>query len=181
MSPNAVRVLAVIYCSLVTYCNANITAYVKEYLTSTTCVSVKPVPEVCNVDWKITATAAASYDETIQAISQTVNHEGLTQGLDASGALHCRRMYKNMVCKRSFPKCDEEKMIIDHGDGKARCNFANKACTTTSIEGCENAKVGTEPLISEPNKCEAITTNTSKLCPGTQVKVRIIDSTCKGS
>lgn len=174
MSPSAVRILAVIYCSAIAYCNANsVTAYVKEYLTTITCLSVPKIRNVCNIDWKIRQSDAELYDAVIKSINATISSSELYRGLSEGDAMHCRKMYENMMCRNTFPVCDTKRMVIDHGDGKTRCEFARKACTTISIEGCDHSTSGVEPIISELNKCENIATNTSKLCPDIQVKVRI--------
>jgi hypothetical protein len=174
MSPSALRVLAVLFYGMIAYCNAkNITAYVKEHLTTTTCVSVPQRKDVCNINWKVRETDAEVYDKYIQTINTTISLSELYRGLSQGDAMHCRKMYENMICQSTFPVCDTKRMVVDHGDGTARCEYARKACTTMSIEGCEYSTNGVEPIISEHDKCKDIAANTSKICPGQLVKVRI--------
>ena len=173
MSSSAERVLIVIYYYMVIYCNADITAYVKEYLTTTTCVSVPQIKDVCNIHWKVRETDAKLYDKAIQRINATISSKELYYELSVGEAMHCRKMYENMMCRRSFPVCDTERMVIDYGDATARCKFARRACTTIAIEGCEYGDNGVEPIISPLDKCQPIAANTSQLCPDIEVKVTI--------
>ena len=171
MSLSAGRVLLVIYCYMVIYCNADVTAYVKEYLTTTTCVSVPQIKDVCNIDWTVRETDAKLYDKVIERINATISSSELYYGLSVSDAMHCRKMYENMMCRRSFPVCDTKRMVIDYGDATARCKFAASACSTIAIQGCEYGASGVEPILSPLDKCQLIAANTSQLCPDIEVKV----------
>ena len=176
MSPSTVQFLAVVCCSVIAYCNGNahVTAYVRQYLTSTTCVSVRQIHDVCNVDWKVRESEAESYNATIKQIKSALSMEAIYEGLSAGDAAHCRRMYENLMCKRAFPLCNSTGMVVDHGNAKARCKYAVQACPTMEIHGCEDAAESTlEAIISPPDKCEAISANTSMLCPGAELRVRI--------
>ncbi|XP_028401605.1 uncharacterized protein LOC114524653 isoform X1 [Dendronephthya gigantea] len=171
MSPGTVSFIAVIYCSIIAYCRGDITAYVKEHLTKEACLSVPQLPDVCNIHWQIRQSDARIYDVMIASINTTISSKFLYEGLSVSDAMHCKKMYENMMCRNTFPVCDVKRMVIDHGDASVRCKLAKEACTTISIEGCGYDSNGQEELVTEQNKCENITVNTEKLCPNTNVKV----------
>lgn len=174
MSPSSVRVIAVIYCGIIAFCRGDIIAYVKEQLTKEHCVSVPQIRDVCNIDWQIRQTDARMYDAMIESINTTISSRFMYEGLSAGEAMHCKKMYEIMMCRNTFPVCDVKRMVIDHGNASIRCNLAKQACTTIAIEGCEYASNGKEHLVSEQDKCENISVNTTKLCPNTNVKVRSI-------
>lgn len=179
MPPNAARVLTVIFCGLTAYCKGDITAYVKEHLTSTLCVSVPRVRDVCNIGWKLREADAEIYNEIIEQINATISSSEIYHGLTPFEAGHCRKMYENMICRSSFPVCDPKRLVIDYGNATALCEFARDACRTISIQGCEYNTNGVESITSQLTKCMTISANTSKLCPGTQLKVRItLDYKC---
>ena len=176
MSPSTVHFLAIVCCSVIACCsgNADITAYVREELMSTTCVSVPQIDDVCSVNYKLKENDAESYNDTIKTIKDTLSMDALYHGLSIIDKMHCRTMYENMICKNAFPVCDTTRMVIDYGDAKARCISTKEACTTIGIQGCEDSTGSRiEPLIPEPNKCVSISANTSILCPGPEVKVTV--------
>ena len=136
--------------TLLAYCSGkNITAYIKEALTVTTCESIARIPSVCNVDWKIPQFSAKDYNESIKTINETISSSSIVFGLNSSEATNCRKAYENMLCKSDFPVCDVKKMVINYGNGTERCETVKKMCKTVSI-----------PL----------STNTTKFCPKFKMK-----------
>ena len=172
MSPSAVRVFPVLYCCMIAFCNADITAYIRDYLVSTTCVSVPKIKDVCNIDWKVREDDAKLYDDVIESINATISSSVFYEGLSIGDATHCRKMYENMMCRNAFPVCDMKRMLVDYGDATTRCKDARSACTTIAIEGCEYGNNGVQDIVSTQDKCQNIAANTTQLCPGVQLKVR---------
>lgn len=171
MSPYKVTVFVVVFCGLSAYCTADIEAFVKLSLTTTTCTKVSPVRDVCNVNWLVRNVDAEQYDSLIKGINETISLKVLYRGLDGIEKIHCRRMYENMMCKSFFPVCDKDRMVIVYGNGTERCNFAREACPTVDIANCQSASVFEESIIPERNECVNITALTSSICPGAEVKV----------
>lgn len=159
--------------AIVACCSAvnNITAYVRETLTTTTCESVVRKRSVCNVDWKVPHDAAEEYEERIQSIDGILSSSVLTFGLNPSQAIHCRKTYETFMCRSSFPVCDDKKMAIIHGNITERCELAQKACPTVSLQGCEYSANGEKSIVGERKKCVPLKADTSKFCPNFKMKV----------
>lgn len=158
--------------TLLAYCSGkNITAYIKEALTVTTCESIARIPSVCNVDWKIPQFSAKDYNESIKTINETISSSSIVFGLNSSEATNCRKAYENMLCKSDFPVCDVKKMVINYGNGTERCETVKKMCKTVSIHGCEYSPGGEQNIVKDKNKkCVPLSTNTTKFCPKFKMK-----------
>ena len=167
----SISVVLIVAFVTITCCSGrDITAYVKEALTTTTCESVTKIPSVCNINWKVPHSARANYREYIKTINETISSSSIVFGLRSFEATKCRKAYETMLCRSYFPICDAKKMVINFGNGTSRCELVAKWCSTTSIT-CEYSTNGELPIVEEKDKCVPLPTNTSKICRDFRVKV----------
>lgn len=160
---------------ILAYCSGeNITAYIKEALTVTTCESIARIPSVCNVDWKIPQYSVKNYDESIKTINETISSSSIVFGLNSSEATKCRKAYEHMLCRDYFPVCDIKKMVINYGNGTKRCEIVKKLCKTISIRGCEHSTYGEQTIVKHEKNCVPLSTGTMKFCPKFNMKASYI-------